>query len=65
MHPSGLYGVAVAHDETIRLDGVGKTYPDATVAVHDLSLTVPRASVVCLVGSSGCGKPTTPHMGTG
>ncbi|HSE07186.1 MAG TPA: ABC transporter ATP-binding protein [Nocardioidaceae bacterium] len=46
----------------IRLDGVGKTYPDGTVAVHDLDLSVPRGSVVCLVGPSGCGKSTTLKM---
>ncbi|HEU4511852.1 MAG TPA: ABC transporter ATP-binding protein [Nocardioidaceae bacterium] len=46
----------------IRLEGVGKTYPDGTVAVHDLSLSVPRGSVVCLVGPSGCGKSTTLKM---
>ena len=46
----------------IRLDGVGKTYPDGTVAVHDLDLDVPRGSVVCLVGPSGCGKSTTLKM---
>ncbi len=46
----------------IRLDGVGKTYPDGTVAVHDLDLDVPRGSVVCLVGPSGCGKSTTVKM---
>jgi len=46
----------------IRLEGVGKTYPDGTVAVHDLDLDVPRGSVVCLVGPSGCGKSTTLKM---
>jgi osmoprotectant transport system ATP-binding protein len=46
----------------ITLEGVGKTYPDGTVAVHDLDLAVPRGSVVCLVGPSGCGKSTTLKM---
>jgi len=46
----------------IRLDGVGKTYPDGTVAVQDLDLSVPRGAVVCLVGPSGCGKSTTLKM---
>ena len=46
----------------IRLAGVGKTYPDGTVAVHDLDLDVPRGSLVCLVGPSGCGKSTTLKM---
>ena len=46
----------------IRLEGVGKTYPDGTVAVHELDLEVPRGATVCLVGPSGCGKSTTLKM---
>jgi len=46
----------------IRLEGVGKTYPDGTVAVQHLDLDVPRGSLVCLVGPSGCGKSTTLKM---
>ena len=29
----------------IRLEGVGKTYPDGTVAVHELDLEIGRAHV--------------------
>ena len=46
----------------IRLSGVGKTYPDGTVAVQELDLDVPRGRTVCLVGPSGCGKSTTLKM---
>ena len=46
----------------IRLDGVGKTFPDGTVAVESLDLDVPRGAVVTLVGPSGCGKSTTLKM---
>ena len=46
----------------IRLEGVGKTYADGTVAVHELDLDVPRGALVCLVGPSGCGKSTTLKM---
>jgi osmoprotectant transport system ATP-binding protein len=46
----------------IRLDALGKRYPDGTVAVGDLSLDVPPGEVVILVGPSGCGKTTTPKM---
>ncbi|MGN6576917.1 MAG: ABC transporter ATP-binding protein [Nocardioides sp.] len=51
-----------ADDPMIRLAGVGKTYADGTVAVHDLDLDVPRGAVVVLVGPSGCGKSTTLKM---
>jgi osmoprotectant transport system ATP-binding protein len=54
--------VQPSEDPMIRLDGVGKTYPDGTVAVQDLDLSVARGSVVCLVGPSGCGKSTTLKM---
>jgi osmoprotectant transport system ATP-binding protein len=46
----------------IRLTGVGKTYPDGTVAVHELDLSVAPGEMVCLVGPSGCGKSTTLKM---
>ena len=46
----------------IRLVGVGKTYPDGTVAVRELDLDVPRGALVVLVGPSGCGKSTTLKM---
>ena len=46
----------------IRLEGVGKTYADGTVAVQELDLDVPRGALVCLVGPSGCGKSTTLKM---
>lgn len=46
----------------IRLAGVGKTYEDGTVAVHELDLEVRRGELVCLVGPSGCGKSTTLKM---
>jgi osmoprotectant transport system ATP-binding protein len=51
-----------SEEPMIRLAGVGKTYPDGTVAVQHLDLDVPRGSVVCLVGPSGCGKSTTLKM---
>jgi osmoprotectant transport system ATP-binding protein len=46
----------------IRLTGVGKTYDDGTVAVHELDLEVGKGEMVVLVGPSGCGKSTTLKM---
>jgi osmoprotectant transport system ATP-binding protein len=51
-----------SEDLMIRLQGVGKTYPDGTVAVRELDLDVPRGELVTLVGPSGCGKSTTLKM---
>ncbi|MBJ7530618.1 MAG: ATP-binding cassette domain-containing protein, partial [Nocardioides sp.] len=58
MEPTG----SPASQPMIRLSGVGKTYPDGTVAVHELDLEVGRGELVCLVGPSGCGKSTTLKM---
>ncbi len=46
----------------IVLDGVGKTYPDGTVAVGGLTLDVAAGELVTLVGPSGCGKSTVLRM---
>ncbi len=46
----------------IRLEGVGKTYEDGTVAVAGLDLDVAANTLVCLVGPSGCGKSTILKM---
>nr|WP_308301523.1 ATP-binding cassette domain-containing protein [Frankia sp. AiPa1] len=49
-------------DPMISLVGVGRRYPDGTVAVHDLSFDVAAGELLCLVGPSGCGKTTTMKM---
>lgn len=46
----------------IRLEQVGKRYPDGTVAVNELSLDVMPGELAALVGPSGCGKTTTMRM---
>ncbi len=46
----------------ITFEGVTKRYPDGTVAVDALDLTVPAGKTVVLVGPSGCGKTTTLRM---
>ncbi|MEJ5913922.1 ABC transporter ATP-binding protein [Pseudokineococcus sp. 1T1Z-3] len=46
----------------IRLDGLGKRYPDGTVAVDSLDMGVGRGELIALVGPSGCGKSTTLRM---
>ncbi|QBI52928.1 ABC transporter ATP-binding protein [Streptomonospora litoralis] len=46
----------------ITFEGVSKQYPDGTVAVDSLDLTVPTGHTTVLVGSSGSGKTTALRM---
>ncbi|KII00137.1 glycine/betaine ABC transporter ATPase [Streptomonospora alba] len=46
----------------ITFEGVSKQYPDGTVAVDNLDLTVPTGHTTVLVGSSGSGKTTALRM---
>ena len=46
----------------ITLDRVTKRYGADSVAVAELSLTVPDGELCVLVGPSGCGKTTTLRM---
>ncbi|MFO1070859.1 MAG: ABC transporter ATP-binding protein [Geminicoccaceae bacterium] len=46
----------------VAFHGVGKRYPDGTVAVSDLDLAIADREYVCLLGPSGCGKSSTLRM---
>jgi NitT/TauT family transport system ATP-binding protein len=44
------------------LRGVGKTFPNGTVAVKDLDLDIRQGEFISLLGPSGCGKSTALRM---
>ncbi|HEU0304810.1 MAG TPA: sn-glycerol-3-phosphate ABC transporter ATP-binding protein UgpC [Gaiellaceae bacterium] len=46
----------------IRLDKLGKRFPNGFWAVKDLSLEIAEAELLVLVGPSGCGKTTALRM---
>ena len=46
----------------IEFQAVTKTYPDGTVAVDNLDLTVEDGKITVFVGPSGCGKTTSLRM---
>jgi NitT/TauT family transport system ATP-binding protein len=45
-------------ESAVRLNGVGKTFPNGTIAVSPVTLSVAAGSFTSLVGPSGCGKST-------
>ena len=47
-----------AGDCILRLRGVGKTYPNGTEALRDITFDVPRGAFVAVIGLSGSGKST-------
>ncbi|MCH9719524.1 MAG: ATP-binding cassette domain-containing protein [Actinomycetia bacterium] len=51
-----------SENPAIILSQLRKQYPDGTLAVDNLDLTVGRGEVCALVGPSGCGKTTTMRM---
>ncbi|RMF84548.1 MAG: ATP-binding cassette domain-containing protein, partial [Nitrospinota bacterium] len=46
----------------IFLESISKTYRDGTRAVHEVTLTIPPAQIMSLVGPSGSGKSTLLHI---
>src|SRR3954465_359906 len=46
----------------IVLAKMSKSYPDGTVAVHEIDLEIADGEFIILVGPSGCGKSTTLNM---
>lgn len=46
----------------VTLDHVSKKYPNGSIAVKDISLSIKHGEFVVFVGPSGCGKSTTLSM---
>jgi cell division transport system ATP-binding protein len=44
--------------DSVRIEGVGKTYPNGKAALIDIDLVIPEGDFIFLVGPSGAGKST-------
>ena len=51
--------------DVISFRGAGKTFPDGTEAVHDVSFALRGGEFLSVVGPSGCGKSTLLRMAAG
>ena len=51
--------------DVVKFEGLGKTYPDGTRAVTDLTLEIAEGEFLVFVGPSGCGKTTALRMVAG
>jgi ABC-type multidrug transport system ATPase subunit len=44
--------------EVVRVEGLGKTYPGGTKALEDVSFSIGKGEIFCLLGRNGAGKTT-------
>ena len=49
----------------IKINSVGKVYPNGTRALEDVNIEIKNGEFVVLVGPSGCGKTTLLRMVAG
>ncbi|MNO29401.1 Aliphatic sulfonates import ATP-binding protein SsuB [compost metagenome] len=51
--------------EWVKMERLSKVYPNGTVAVQDVNVSISEGEFLCFVGPSGCGKSTIFKMITG
>ncbi len=58
LQPETRFEVEPVQAPLISFQGVSKTYPNGTQALHAVNLAIPRQDFVFVVGPSGAGKST-------
>ena len=58
-------GARSGRDPLLAMHGVGMIYPNGTVALENMSLTIGRGDFLSLLGPSGCGKSTALRLISG
>lgn len=57
--------VTALRNERVTMERLSKVYPNGTIAVQDVNLSIREGEFLCFVGPSGCGKSTIFKMITG
>lgn len=55
----------MSRDPVLTMEHVSHVFEDGTKVLSDISITVTRGEICCLLGPSGCGKTTTLRLAAG